>query len=82
MSNLNLGIIYKDNEICNHRSLLKILTNPFLRSIGFVIATRYDEKTERLGGLMIQRIKKESFQWSFNYPIEYNMRVVKKRVFI
>jgi len=30
---LSLGLIYKDNKPCNHRSLIKILINPFLRLI-------------------------------------------------
>ena len=40
---MNLGIIWKNGEIINHRSLLKILFNPILRCFGWQIASEFDE---------------------------------------
>ena len=40
--NLNLGIIKDINDnIVNHRTLLKIIFNPFLRMFGYQIASRF-----------------------------------------
>jgi len=36
---LKLGIIIKNYKVINHRSLIKVLFNPFLRFIGYEIAT-------------------------------------------
>ena len=39
---MKLGIVYKEDKIINHRSLLKVLLNPFLRCVGLQIGTWYD----------------------------------------
>ena len=36
---LTLGILYKDNKIVNHRSLLKVFINPILRYFGYQFGT-------------------------------------------
>lgn len=40
---MNLGIILKNNKIINHRSLLKVILNPFLRHFGYQIVTVSNE---------------------------------------
>jgi len=40
---MNLGVVWKDGEIINHRSLLKILFNPILRCFGWQIASEFAE---------------------------------------
>lgn len=42
--NLQLGIIWRDGKIINHRSLLKVALNPILRVIGYEIATEAYQK--------------------------------------
>jgi hypothetical protein len=49
---LNLGIVYKDNIIINHRSLIKVVFNPIFRYFGFYIGTPYDIKTNKLNGIL------------------------------
>lgn len=53
---MNLGIVF-DNEmnVINHRSLLKVFINPFLRCFGVCIATKFDGN--ELGGLTILKSK-------------------------
>ena len=36
---LILGILYKDDKIVNHRSLLKVLINPIIRYFGYQFGT-------------------------------------------
>lgn len=36
---LKLGVVVKNGEIRNHRSLLKIVANPFLRLVGLQFVT-------------------------------------------
>lgn len=43
MNKLNLGIIWKDGNVINHRSLLKVVLNPFLRLTGFQIVSIFEE---------------------------------------
>ena len=46
---LQLGVVYDEhNKIRNHRSLVKVLLNPFLRIIGLNIGTVYHPKENRL----------------------------------
>ena len=52
---LNLGILYKDEKIVNHRSLLKVFINPILRYFGYCIGTTM--KNQKLGKIKI--IKQE-----------------------
>jgi len=44
MKKLNLGVLYKNGKLVNHRSLLKVLLNPFLRTTGFEIQSEFDNK--------------------------------------
>jgi hypothetical protein len=77
---IKLGIVYKDNKIINHRSLLKVLLNPFLRCIGLYIGTRCEDNT--LKGIKLNKcIKTKKIIWSFRYNVEYDV-IIKKRIFI
>ena len=42
---LNLGLVIKDGQIINHRSLLKVVANPFLRVAGWQIVSEVDVRT-------------------------------------
>jgi len=39
---LKLGILYKDNKVVNHRSLLKVVLNPILRYYGYCIGSKFE----------------------------------------
>lgn len=79
---LELGIICnKDGKIINHRSIIKVLINPFLRIIGIQIATKYDMDKNILLWLKIMKcriVKKISFGYDNN---EFYIRK-KERMFI
>lgn len=77
--NLKLGILYKDDKIVNHRSLLKVLLNPIMRYFGFCIATKYENN--KLGGLVFmltQRSKK--IKWDFNSHNDYDVIIKRRRL--
>jgi len=77
MRDLKLGIIMKDNRIINHRSLIKVLLNPFLRCFGFCIATKMDQ-----GRLGLPIFSKCDIQFPESYPIPYDYeydQIIKKR---
>ena len=76
---MNLGVVYnKDNKIINHRSLIKVLINPFLRLIGIQIATKFDPNTQTLGSSVIIRCTKIPF--SFKYKLNNGNYIIKKRM--
>ena len=82
MKKLKLGILYKDNKIVNHRSLLKVLLNPILRYFGFCIGTLYDSSTEQLGGIRIAKVDRSNeIKWDFNNHNDYNI-IIKKRLLV
>jgi len=77
---MKLGIIYKDNKIINHRSLLKVLLNPFLRCVGLYIGTIYDNG--KLKGIRLNKgVKTSKIIWSFKYDVEYDY-IIKKRILV
>jgi len=77
---LKLGIIYKNDKIINHRSLLKVILNPFLRCIGIYIGTKCENNI--LKGIRMGRGKRsKKIIWSFIYDVEYDY-IIKKRIFI
>jgi hypothetical protein len=39
---INLGIVWKDGKVINHRSLLKVLFNPLLRCAGWQITSVFE----------------------------------------
>jgi hypothetical protein len=77
---LKLGIVYKDNKIINHRSLLKVLLNPFLRYIGLYIGTKCKDNT--LKGIKLNKcVRTQKIIWSFIYNVEYDY-IQKRRIII
>ena len=79
---IKLGILYKNNKIVNHRSLLKVLLNPIMRYFGHCIGTIYDSSAEQLGGIRIVKAEKSNeIKWDFNNHNEYDV-IIKKRLLI
>jgi hypothetical protein len=75
---MNLGILYKNGKIINHRSLLKVLINPILRRYGYYIGTIcIDNEIKGIKLLKGQKVNKIS--WSFSSTNEYD-EIVKKRL--
>jgi len=74
---MNLGIIRKQNRIIGHRSLLKVLANPFLRVIGLQIATNL--KNGNLGKPCIARCTKHHYKTSWVYEMESREYQIEKR---
>lgn len=78
---LNLGIILRDNITVGHRSLIKVLFNPFLRIFGIQIGTIYEKDLDRLTYPVISKCKKKS-KISFHFVLQSNERMLKRRMFI
>jgi len=73
--NWHLGVIRdQEGRAVNHRSLLKVLTNPLLRLVGWEIATAYCTKTRQVGRPLLQRNKRWKSGWppcwSFDYKLD------------
>ena len=82
MKKLKLGILYKNNKIVNHRSLLKVLVNPILRYFGYCIGTIYNLSTNQLEGISIAKVdKSDEIKWDFNNHNEFDY-IIKKRLLI
>jgi hypothetical protein len=64
---LNLGIIWKDGKVINHRSLLKVCINPILRVFGIEIASLFDENTFKR--YVLKKCPRRKLIWSWNYKI-------------
>lgn len=78
----NLGIIInKDGKIINHRSIIKVFLNPFLRIFGYNIATYYNTLTNRLEGTCLKKCERK-IDFSFKYDNDIEYTVIKKRVLI
>jgi hypothetical protein len=76
---MNLGIIWKDGVIINHRSFLKVLFNPVLRCFGWQIASEF-ENNQFVKCVMV-KIMPQSLRWSFAYDSD-NCFVEKKRCLV
>jgi hypothetical protein len=80
MEKIKLGILYKDNKIVNHRSLLKVLINPILRYFGLCIGTKI--KNEKIGGIILFKQKRsKNIKWNLNNHNEFDL-LIKKRLII
>lgn len=66
---LCLGVVWKDDKIINHRSLLKVLLNPWLRLVGLQIATKFIEKDNVLGRCILMRCPRRPLVFSFKFDI-------------
>jgi len=79
---LKLGIVYNEHKkIVNHRSLIKVFLNPFLRLVGFQIATVYDKKSNELYGVKFLRCRKIK-DVIYKYKLEKNWIVKRRRMLI
>jgi hypothetical protein len=77
--NWNLGIILdSDGKPINHRSLLKVLVNPFLRTTGWQITTPISDNNV-IGTLVICRCPAILLQFSFDYCLKGKETLLKKR---
>jgi hypothetical protein len=81
MKKLNLGILYKDNKIVNHRSLIKVILNPILRYFGYHIATVVNDNRDTIIGVVIRKCDKVNM---IKYTLEHNEcdYIIKKRIII
>lgn len=81
-----LGILYLNDSVVNHRSILKVLLNPILRIFGFCIATIYNPENDKLENIEIIEQKKE-FNIFKNYKNslftcnKFN-KIIRKRILI
>ena len=79
---LELGVIEKDGKIINHRSLVKVLLNPFLRIFGYQLATIFYSHTNKLDRPTIIKCKKRR-NINFLYgDTSFDYKVIKTRRFI
>lgn len=77
---LKLGILYKNDKIVNHRSLLKILINPILRYFGYYIASIFDGN--KFCGLKIYKGQKTtSIEYDLTSCNDYDFIKKIRRVF-
>jgi hypothetical protein len=80
---LHLGMIYKDNVMINHRSLLKIIVNPFLVPFGKILASLFEG--DQFIKYIFYRCEKQKFlsrlKETFIYHCNYDY-IIKKRIII
>jgi hypothetical protein len=81
---LNLGIIKLNNEIRNHRSLFKIIVNPFLRYFfGKFLVTKVSDNNKigfyQIRETEIKKSLKEELKSSWNYELNPNETIEFKR---
>jgi hypothetical protein len=77
---MKLGILYKNGEIVNHRSLIKVLLNPILRYFGLYIGTNCINN--ELYGIKLLNCKRSTKMfWDFNNHNNYDI-IIKKRILI
>lgn len=80
MNKLDLGVLYKDGKVVNHRSLVKVLFNPILRYFGYQIATILNDNGS-IGKPVISKCEKTN---KIEYSLNHNEcdKIVKKRILI
>lgn len=77
---MKLGVLYKNDKIVNHRSLIKVLCNPIFRYFGFQIGSIC--KNEKVVGIKFDKCKKsKKIKWDFNSYNEYD-KIIKTRIII
>jgi hypothetical protein len=81
---LNLGIIKSNNEIKNHRSLFKIILNPFLRYFfGNFLVTQANDNNKigfyQIKETEIKKSLKEELKSSWIYELNENDIIEFKR---
>lgn len=78
----NLGIIVdRKNNPVNHRSVLKVVCNPFLRVFGYQFATELQDDNQ-LGKVVFTKCNKINLLYSLKqkYPLKIGQNCVKERV--
>ena len=80
MNKLDLGVLYKDGKVVNHRSLVKVLFNPILRYFGCQIATILNNDGS-IGKSVISKCERTS---KIEYSLKHNEcdKIVKKRIIL
>ena len=82
MNKMFFGIIINnDGKIINHRSIIKVFLNPFLRLVGLQIATNYDKKNNKLLYPVIMRCEKRK-EIIFSYELCENCKVIRRRIIL
>ncbi|MFA5767760.1 MAG: hypothetical protein WC919_07630 [Candidatus Paceibacterota bacterium] len=66
---MHLGIVWKNGQIINHRSLLKVLCNPLLRCFGWQIASLFNED-KFIRYTMMPTCRTWPIKWSFRYDAD------------
>jgi hypothetical protein len=61
-----LGILYKNNKVVNHRSLIKILFNPILRCFGICIGSKFDKNVFQKYEIIKDRVSINIFKNYYN----------------
>ena len=76
---MKLGILYKDDEIVNHRSLFKVILNPILRYFGFCVGSKFDNG--KFIGYILFKCKRTKY---IKYTLETNEynKILKYRTII
>ncbi len=69
MKYLKLGILYKNGEIVNHRSLSKIIFNPILRYFGYYIGSIFENNK-----FIEYKLSKCTKNKTIIYTLEKNVR--------
>ena len=77
LTNFNLGIIWKDGKIINHRSLLKVLCNPIFRFFGWQIISIFADNKIKIN---LMKTKPLPLKWSFVYNADGCIIEKKRRV--
>jgi hypothetical protein len=85
---MNFGIVKEDGEICNHRSVLKVVCNPFLRLFGWQIVTWMSEAGEdpskwkvRIGRCNPSYSLPGNLKSSWWYPMPQSRVLERRRIF-
>jgi hypothetical protein len=69
---MKLGLLYKDGNVVNHRSLLKVIINPILRYFGLCIGTNLEDNGY-LGFYSLMKCEKsKNINWNMNNHNEYD----------
>jgi hypothetical protein len=79
---MKLGLLYKNGEVVNHRSLLKVVINPILRYFGFCIGTNLEDNGY-LGSYSLMKCEKrsENISWDMNNHNEYDYILKVRSIF-
>ena len=73
-----LGLVYRNGRVVNHRSLLKIMVNPWLRLLGREIGSVVVE--EKVKNLVWKKCEKQKLQFDFNFKGDYDFVLPHRRI--